>query len=130
MGELVLTKVDRASMAHSLETRVPFLDHELVEFLFSLPQTVYYKPAVTKFLLYENLKKSLPSSILDRKKQGFVGPNHYYENFIWYASILYGGRLVKEKIIQPKALKKMMQERDNWRLWKLTVLELWLQKWT
>ncbi|MEI6852207.1 MAG: asparagine synthase (glutamine-hydrolyzing) [Bacteroidota bacterium] len=94
MGELVLTKIDRASMANSLEVRVPFLDHELVEFLFSLPEKDYVKKNTQKFLLYENIKNVLPKEILHRKKQGFVGPDSYYMNMEWYQKNLKGSRLV------------------------------------
>lgn len=66
MGELVLTKIDRASMANSLEVRVPFLDHELFEYLFRLNESVYYRPEGMKYLLRENIKNHIPDRILKR----------------------------------------------------------------
>ena len=129
MGELVLTKIDRASMANSLEVRVPFLDHELYEYLFQLNQKVYFKPAVTKFLLHENIVNALPAKILDRKKQGFVGPDTYYMNIDYYAQILRDGKLLKDHIIKKNKLEELILEKDHWRLWKLMVLEFWFQKW-
>lgn len=129
MGELVLTKIDRASMAHSLEVRVPFLDHELVEFALNLHPSVFFKPDVAKFLLYENIKELVPKTILQRPKQGFVGPDRYYMNIDWYARQLTDGYLIREKILLAEGLQKMILEKDHWRLWKWTVLEKWARRW-
>ncbi|MEM7104601.1 MAG: asparagine synthase (glutamine-hydrolyzing) [Bacteroidota bacterium] len=129
MSELVLTKVDRASMANSLEVRVPFLDHKLVEYLYSFNKKTIFRKSTQKFLLNRILKPVLPQTILNRKKQGFVGPDHYYANFGWFASVLFEGRLLKDEIIQKSMLKVYFDQRDTWRLWKLAVLELWWQKW-
>ena len=129
MGELVLTKIDRASMANSLEVRVPYLDHELFEFVFSLPEEDYVKKNIQKFLLFENIKNSLPKEILERKKQGFVGPDRYYMNIEWYKKNLKGGRLVREGVINEAALNDMINNHDHWRLWKLLILEKWYKRW-
>jgi hypothetical protein len=88
MGEQVLTKVDRASMAHSLEVRVPFLDHELVELLWSFDPAVTFRPGAQKPLLRANLEGRLPEAIVQRTKQGFVGPDAYYQNVAWYRGLL------------------------------------------
>jgi len=129
MGELVLTKMDRASMAHSLEVRVPFLDHELVEFMLSLDQKVYFRPEETKFLLYANIRHSLPETILQRPKQGFVGPDTYYMDIPWYKTQLQNGALIQQQILSKEGLQKMINEQDHWRLWKFTVLEKWVRRW-
>lgn len=129
MGELVLTKIDRSSMANSLEVRVPFLDHELVEYIFSLNEKAYYSPDVTKYPLYENIKQSLPDVILYRKKQGFVGPDSYYMNIDRYALALKNGCLVKQHIIKADSLNLLIAQKDHWRLWKLYVLEIWWKQW-
>lgn len=129
MGELVLTKIDRASMANSLEVRVPFLDHELYEFVLSLDDSVYFKPGEKKFLLRENIKNHLPFKIMNRQKQGFVGPDSYYMNIEWYASLLRYGRLIKDQVIVKEELEKMIFQKDHWRLWKIAVLEMWYSKW-
>jgi asparagine synthase (glutamine-hydrolysing) len=60
MGELVLTKIDRASMANSLEVRVPFLDHELYELVLAYQESCYMDANTTKYLLHENIKHVLP----------------------------------------------------------------------
>jgi asparagine synthase (glutamine-hydrolysing) len=129
MGELVLTRIDRASMAHGLEVRVPFLDHELAEYLFSLHPKVYYRASQTKFLLYENIKNTLPAEILKRPKQGFVGPDSYYMDIAFYANCLRDGQLIKSDVISPAGLERLLRDKDHWRLWKLVVLEKWWQRW-
>jgi asparagine synthase (glutamine-hydrolysing) len=129
MGEIVLTKMDRASMANSLEVRVPFLDHELFEFVFSLPEQDYVKKNIQKFLLFENIKNSLPKEILHRKKQGFVGPDSYYMNMEWYKQNLKDGRLITEGVINKVALDDLINNQDHWRLWKLLILEKWYNRW-
>ncbi|MDX2003033.1 MAG: asparagine synthase (glutamine-hydrolyzing) [Chitinophagales bacterium] len=129
MAELVLQKIDRASMANSLEVRVPFMDHELFELVFSLDEKVYFKPEATKFLLFENLKGHLPEVILNRPKQGFVGPDQYFMNIDHYRKVLVNGHLLMHDIITDKGLNKLLAAKDHWRLWKLLVLEYWVRKW-
>ncbi|MEO2030930.1 MAG: asparagine synthase (glutamine-hydrolyzing) [Planctomycetaceae bacterium] len=81
----ILTKVDRASMAHSLEVRVPFLSRQLIEFAFSLPEGVRYHGNRLKGLLKHAYQQILPSGILSRPKKGFsTPPSHVYS---------FGGRL-------------------------------------
>jgi asparagine synthase (glutamine-hydrolysing) len=129
MGELILTKVDRASMAHSLEVRVPFLDHELCEWLFSLPDEEYFKKGVQKFLLRNLLKDTVPAKILNRPKQGFVGPDKFYMNYKLYADTLLNGTLVQSDIIHKHYVEHLLSSKDHWRLWKLFVLEHWWNVW-
>ncbi len=129
MQELILTKIDRASMANSLEVRVPFLDHNLVEYMFSLNEDVYLKKNIKKFLLYENIKNHLPQIILNRKKQGFVGPDRFYNNKTWYKELIMNGKLLKEKIIDKTEVDNLLARNDYWRLWKIAIMELWYSKW-
>jgi asparagine synthase (glutamine-hydrolysing) len=129
MGELILKKVDRASMAHSLEVRVPFLDHELVEWLFALPVEQYFQSGVQKPLLRQLLKPYVPASILERPKQGFVGPDVFYMNFEFYRKTLVGGRLMNDGIIRPVFIENLLSRKEHWKLWKLFVLEHWWRVW-
>ncbi|MDD2635768.1 MAG: asparagine synthase (glutamine-hydrolyzing) [Bacteroidales bacterium] len=129
MGELVLTKVDRASMANSLEVRVPFLNTEICEKVLNLDPKVYFDKKSQKVILKKILKKDLPKSILSRKKQGFVGPDVYYKDFNWYKTNLENSLLVKHKIINKSAIEKYLNEEDHWRLWKIAVLEKWYKQW-
>jgi asparagine synthase (glutamine-hydrolysing) len=129
MGELVLTKIDRASMANSLEVRVPFLDHKLFEKLFLLDEKQYFKQHQTKFILYENVKKYLPQAILNRKKQGFVGPDNYYMNIEYYKKELAHSNLVKHNIINQSYLDNLLKQDYNWKLWKILIMEKWFSHW-
>jgi asparagine synthase (glutamine-hydrolysing) len=75
----ILTKVDRASMAHGLEVREPLLDHKLVEWASSLPPELKLHQGITKYIFKKSLEKELPSRILYRKKKGFSVPlNHWF----------------------------------------------------
>ena len=129
MSELVLTKIDRASMAHSLEVRVPFLDHELVEYMFSLHPSVYYRPGQPKYLLWKNIRPLLPAAVFERPKQGFVGPDVYYMNIDWYRRQLQQGCLLADEVISGEGLAALLQQKSHWHLWKLLVLEKWWQRW-
>lgn len=130
MGELVLTKIDRASMANSLEVRVPFLSKEVSEFMLSLDPQVYFEAEKQKILLYKILKKSgVPRYILKRPKQGFTGPDSYYQNIDFYKNYLLNGRLINHNLININYLQTLIEQNDHWRLWKLVVFELWFSKW-
>lgn len=82
IGEVLMTKMDRMSMAHSLESRAPFLDYRLVEYVMSLPSSVRVG-ATTKSLLKEIAVKHIPSEIVYRQKKGFSSPHFewYYETY-------------------------------------------------
>lgn len=70
----ILVKVDRATMAHSLESRAPFLDHRLVEFAAALPVNLKMKGFNKKYILKQSQKSELPHSVLNKRKQGFNAP--------------------------------------------------------
>ena len=77
-AEHFLTKLDRVSMVHSIESRTPFLDHKLVQTVFSLAPELRYEDGVTKSLLKEIMKPKLNAKILKRKKKGFSNPYMEY----------------------------------------------------
>jgi asparagine synthase (glutamine-hydrolysing) len=77
LPDAVLTKVDRASMLHSLEVRVPFLSRKLIEFAFRLPESMRYHDGLLKGLLKRAYRRQLPHDILHRSKQGFSPPPSY-----------------------------------------------------
>lgn len=129
MGELVLTKIDRASMANSLEVRVPFLDHQLFEEIFSIDERVYLDKNQTKMVLFDNLKGKLPEAILNRKKQGFVGPDAYYMDIDYYRRELADCNLIKCRVINERYLEVLLKESYNWKLWKILILEKWFSYW-
>jgi asparagine synthase (glutamine-hydrolysing) len=74
LPELLLMRVDKMSMATSLETRVPFLDHEFVTLAMSIPSNVKYRRGVQKHILKEAVRGIVPEEIINRPKQGFGVP--------------------------------------------------------
>ena len=74
LPELILMRIDKMTMANSLEARVPFLDHKLVEKTIDLPKNIKIKRGKLKSLLKDIIKNFLPTKILNRKKQGFGVP--------------------------------------------------------
>ncbi len=129
MGELVLTKIDRASMASSVEARVPFLDHQLVESLFAAQVNQVFHRKQYKYILYQLIKDSLPQAILKRKKQGFVGPDFFYSNDVFYQTMISGSRLVADKLLVESELQLWLAGKQYWKLWKFAVLEMWYKQW-
>ena len=80
-------------------------------------------------MLYENIKDHLPQEIIKRKKQGFVGPDSFYVRIDKYWSILQSGKLIKDQVIDLKFVKDLVAQKDQWRLWKLAVMEKWYAEW-
>ena len=130
-AEHFLTKLDRVSMAHSIESRTPFLDHKLVELLFSIDPKLRYKDGITKSLLKKVMQPYLHKDILKRKKKGFANP--YMEYLISSRKI----RLIQEVNEQTGMFKK--EELDTYiqsaskgsfkqHLWGLYVLSVWIKK--
>src|SRR5258706_4176032 len=133
----LLVKVDRATMAYSLEARVPYLDHRFVEFVARLDPKLKQKGDARKYLLKKLAEKYLPREIVQRRKQGFVMPLSE-----WLASglksrvedSLGAGGLEKRGLFRAGALARLLDEhragRRNHagRLWALTVLEVWFER--
>ena len=130
--EELLRYADRNSMAHGREVRLPFLGHELVEFVFSLPSEFKIRNGWTKWILRESMKDSLPTEIAWRRdKVGFEPPqkswmeNHQVQEAIQEAK----RKLVNEKILRPETLNKKIvsksaHEADNfdWRYLSASIL--------
>jgi asparagine synthase (glutamine-hydrolysing) len=129
----ILLKVDRASMAHSLEVRAPFLDREVVELAFSLPGSWHRRRFTGKHMLKETFRDYLPDSIWKRRKQGFGVPLHS-----WFRGDL--GTELEEMLnrdtgpIVPGHVRTLLDQhrkkiRDNsYRLWSLYIYLLFLQR--
>jgi asparagine synthase (glutamine-hydrolysing) len=112
--EELLRYADRNSMAHSREVRLPFLNHELVEFVFSLPANFKIRKGWTKWLLRETMKDKLPAEIIWRKdKTGFEPPqqlwmqNNNVQKLITEAK----QKLVDERILKPETINKKIEPR-------------------
>lgn len=113
LPELLLMRVDKMTMAHSIEARVPFLDHRLVEFTMSIPRNLRVPNMdVTKHLLKKAVTTLLPSEIIHRKKQGFQAPTSEWFRGPWYSyfeSTMLGSDLVKQGVFDPGAIKALME---------------------
>jgi asparagine synthase (glutamine-hydrolysing) len=123
-------------MAHSLETRSPFLDHKLVEFAASLPPWLKLNKLKGKYLLKKAFSGLLPKEILKRKKMGFGVPLDYWfrgelKEFMY--DILLGKRFIERGYFKKERIKKLLNEHvkgqadHSYRIWALLVLELWHQ---
>ncbi|TLF44549.1 asparagine synthase (glutamine-hydrolyzing) [Maribacter aurantiacus] len=129
------TKVDRATMAYSLEARSPFLDYRVVEMAQSLPTEFKYQPGKQKRILKDILYKHVPQAYFDRPKSGFGMPLE-----VWFRKDLKDLVLTELSIqnlneipgIRPKVVSKLIQEHMEckWNhytvIWKLLVLRQWL----
>lgn len=127
----LLVKVDRASMAVSLEARVPMLDHRLIETLFAVPVSVRFKNGQAKYLLRKAMEYDLPGRTLARRKMGFTPPmNHWVglEDRKWLESQLRGGVAVREGLLRSDALENLSAFRWGVKVWILLVLEYWARQ--
>ncbi len=132
----LLVKVDRASMAFSLEARVPMLDHPLLESLFSLPARFHMKDGRSKSLLRAAMAGSLPEATMNRKKMGFAAPlNRWFSprTAQWARDMIRSGAAVDLGLLRPDAIDRVRLT-PEWlwgaKVWVLLVLEMWARKYT
>ena len=132
----ILTKVDRAAMAVSLETRVPFLDTEVIEFSASLPMKYKIQNGVTKWVLREVLYKYVPKKLIERPKMGFAIPlAEWLRGPLkdWAESLLDENRLHDEGFFNVKFVRNRWLEhlsgKNNWdhQLWNVLMFQAWLE---
>ena len=136
LPEHSLMLTDRMTMAHGLEARSPFLDHELVEYLAKIPGQIKIRNGRPKYLLRKLAADYLPRPIVQREKQGFMFPIAYWfrtDSFQFIQEVLIHSHFVKEGIFRKEAIQQLLQEhRSNRfdhhvRLWMLLNLEIWHQ---
>ena len=137
LPEDILTKVDRMSMAHSIEARVPLLDNSVIDFASSLPSALKIRDGRRKHVLKEVAARFLPGELIDRRKQGFGVPLD-----VWFRGSL--RELFADTLLSPRSLQRgyfeaafirglihehLSGRRDHtFRLWQLVVFERWLQQ--
>jgi asparagine synthase (glutamine-hydrolysing) len=119
-----LFRADISSMAHSLEVRVPFLDHEIYEFVFGLNRSVYFKEGSKKFLVEENLRNRIPKEIFEMPKRGFSFHNMDSIFDSRFEKLISNGNLMKEGIITKNIDIKEMSDHFKFHLLNL---ELWME---
>jgi asparagine synthase (glutamine-hydrolysing) len=132
----ILVKVDRAGMGVSLECRMPFLDHRLIEFAWSLPLNYKLREGQTKWPLRQVLYRHVPRSIIDRPKMGFGIPLHEWLRGPlkeWAEALLDSTRLNQEGYFYADPIRKMWAEhltgKRNWanHLWGVLMFQAWLE---
>lgn len=134
----VLTKVDRASMACSLEVRSPLLDQEIFEFAWSVPMQTKIRNGQGKWLLQEVLKRYIPASLFERPKQGFEIPlrswlngplREWAEDLLSEDTLRRQGYLDADIVRRTWAAYQTGQEHLAGRIWAVLMFQSWLDRW-
>ncbi len=132
----ILVKVDRASMNFSLETRMPFLDHRVIDFAWKLPLKFKIKDGERKYIINKLLRKKIPKDLIDRPKMGFAVP---LDNWLrgplkdWAENLLDKNRIKNEGYFNCQLITEKWEQHktgdQNWQyhLWDILMFESWLE---
>jgi asparagine synthase (glutamine-hydrolysing) len=133
----ILTKQDKMSMASSIEGRVPFMDHELVEYALRLPPKLKIRGGVCKYILRKYAEGVLPVEVTSRRKQPFYVPLERYFEHADFQEVLrdtLSEKAVRERgIVRPEAVAELLASMDRGefmyvkQVFSLVVLELWFR---
>lgn len=136
LADDILVKVDRAAMAVSLETRVPFLDHRIFEFAWSLPQQYKVSSRKGKLVLRELLYHYVPKSLIDRPKMGFGIPlGEWLKGRLrdWAEDLLSENRLKQQELLDHNIVRNYWQEHKQGKrnhqylLWNILMFQQWFE---
>jgi asparagine synthase (glutamine-hydrolysing) len=134
----ILTKLDRAAMAVSLESRVPYLDRAVVELAWRLPLAVKLHGGVTKWIVRQVLHRFVPPALVERPKMGFgltLGSWLRGPLRPWAEALLDERRLSRGGVLRPEPIRRAWQlhtsgRRDlGYELWDVLILQAWLDRW-
>lgn len=133
----ILVKVDRAAMATSLETRIPFLDERVIEFSQNLPYELKVQKGQGKWIIKELLRKHIPDHLINRPKQGFGVPiDSWLRGPLreWAEDLLSEASLSQDNFLDPVAIRGMWESHLLGRnvhhaLWNVLMYQAWRQKW-
>lgn len=132
----ILTKVDRMSMAHSIEVRVPLLDHKLVEFAATIPPELKLKNGTTKSIFKEAMRGIVPDEVIDRPKRGFAVPlGDWFRGHLadYVRDLLLSATSRARRVIDPTYVEHLLRLHAAGRpmdmqLWTLISFELWCRR--
>ena len=125
-------------MSVSLEARVPFLDHNLIEKSFKIPFKYKYRNGKTKWILRKILSKYIPINLIEKPKRGFGIPIEYWlKNNLkdWAEYLINEDRLNKEGLFKTKKIRLMWNDfllgknKCHYQLWNILMFQAWLDKW-
>jgi asparagine synthase (glutamine-hydrolysing) len=138
LPEDVLYKVDRMSMANSLEVRVPLLDHRLLEWILRLPFGMRFRHGRGKYLLRKLAERYLPPDVIKPRKQGFTVPlGRWLHGKLnnWVEDLFHTPSFEQRGIVRPQAALEMLAMHHSkryelgHRIWSLVILEVWARLW-
>jgi asparagine synthase (glutamine-hydrolysing) len=138
LSELLLMRVDKVTMATSVEARVPFLDHHLVEFAMKIPRSLKYRNGETKYILKRALDGVVPESVLKRKKQGFGVPikDWLFDRMGSFVDDgIFNSALRRRELFDYDHIRRLLDEQRagrvnySFHLWSLLNLSLWYDRW-
>ena len=131
----ILVKVDRAAMSNSLETRVPFLNHKLIEYVWKIPHYFKFRNGQGKWILRQILNQYVPKNLTERPKMGFGIPlDAWLRGPLrdWAENLLNEKRLIQEGYFYPKPIRdkweEHLSEKRNWQydLWNVLMFQAWI----
>lgn len=133
----ILVKVDRAAMASSLETRLPFLDLRLMEFAWRLPMHQKIRHGKGKWIMRQLLSRYVPETLWDRPKQGFAVPiEHWLRGPLkdWAEDLLAPEKLAKDGLLDPKPIRQLWDRHLKghnlqYALWNILTYRAWSDRW-
>jgi asparagine synthase (glutamine-hydrolysing) len=137
LPELLLMRVDKITMAHSIEARVPFLDHRLVQYAMSIPQSLKTKNWTPKYILKKAVEGIIPNEIIYRPKQGFNAPTTEWfrgplEKYAY--NRIFNSRLAKENLFNYDFIKQLFADNKRGRkngqsIWTILNFTMWWEHW-